>query len=250
MHAENLIEMYDSFDFHEKRTRSEWRDKLFNNGIVDWGKRQGIWRSISADKKIQMVGTATKKEFQEKLIFWRPMLLQQALVMMLGAIDKILHQATTTNRFAQLLKTGKLDELMKNFPVSETYNIAIESQIRRGHGGKVRRRPAHKIREVVSAKLYEQSFLKTTNLEKICAVNGAVKIFAAYATHLRKDPELLKKQWSSIYRKRNNVVHECNIIRTKISPKKIRFENINLPELRRDIIFAREFGKFIATKLS
>lgn len=248
--AKQLIELYDVLDFQDKRTRSEWRDKLFADGIVNWGKRVGVWRSVSVDKKIILLGSGDRKKFQENLIAWRPALLQHALVMMLSAIDKILHQATTTKNFVRLLKSGNLDDFMKNFPISETYGIAMESRVRRGHGGKKKTRPANKIREVVAAKLYELSFLGTRNLEHICAANGTGKIFSKYAKHLgRKGVEPLRSQWSSIYKRRNTIVHECNISRTKISPKKIRFDVAEPSELKRDITFAEDFGKFLASKL-
>lgn len=251
IHARQLLELYDALDFYDKRTRSEWRKKLFGNRIVDWPKKAGVWRSISKDEKIQILGADAKKEFQKNLTDWRPILLQQALVMTLAAIDKILHEATTTKKFVHLLKTSKLDDLMKNFPISETYRIAMEAQVRRGKGGKVRPRPANKIKEMVSSKLYEQSFLNINNLEKICSAHGANKIFSKYATHLgRKSVEPLRKHWSSIYRKRNSIVHECNVHRTKISPRKIQFEVADPSELKRDIAFAEDFGKFIASNLS
>lgn len=251
IYAKRLRELFDALEFHEKRTRSEWRDKLFKYHLVEWGTRSGVWRCVSADKKVQIVGTDTQKIFQENLAAARPVLLQQALVMMLAAVDKILHQATTTKKFVQLLRSGKLDDIVKNFAVSDAYGIAMESRKRRGRGGKIQPRPANRIKEVVSVKLYELSFLGTSNLEKICAANGVNQVFTAYAKHLkRKSPELLKKQWSLIYRRRNTIVHECNVLRTKISPKKIRFEAINPVELKKDLDFVEDFGKFLAEKLS
>ncbi len=250
IHAKQLVALHDAFEFSEKRTRSEWRDKLFDNGIVGWGKRAGVWRATSPDGKILIVGTDTKESFLTDLIDWRPMMLLYALTMMLAAIDKILHFATTSNRFVQLLKTGKLDSMMKNFPVSEAYGIAMKSRMRRGFGGKTKPRPANMIKEVVSSKLYESSFLAVKNLETICSANGESSIFKSYAEHLnRKGAEPLKERWRSICKKRNSLVHECNIVRTKISPKNIRFNPISSDELKKDIGFIEDFGKFLADKL-
>src|SRR3989344_3185516 len=138
IHAKQLVELHDALDFREKRTRSEWRDKLFNNGIVDWGKREGVWRNVSTDGRVQIVGSNAKKAFKDNLSDRRSMLLQHALVMMLASIDKLLHQATISKNFVQLLRAGKFDNLMKNFPASETYEIAMESRVRRGYGGKTK----------------------------------------------------------------------------------------------------------------
>ena len=197
------------------------------------------------------MGSNAKKAFKDNLSDRRSMLLQHALVMMLASIDKLLHQATISKNFVQLLRAGKFDNLMKNFPASETYEIAMESRVRRGYGGKTKSRPANKIKEVISARLYELSFLGPKNLEEICAANGAKKIFAEYAKHLRrKTSKPLRAQWSLIYRRRNAIVHECNILRTKISPKKVRFDVVDPSELKKDIEFSEKFGRFLASKLS
>ena len=252
IHAERLVAFYDELDFHEKKTRSEWRNKLFSKGtrIVDWGKKAGVWRAIDLNNSIQILGRQANKAFLEDLLDRRPMLLQFALVMMLAAIDKMLHQAIISKNFVQLLRSGRLDNLAKNFPPSEAYGIAMESRIRRGPGGRQKPRPANKIKELVSARLYELSFLSTRYLEEVCAVNGADSIFTKYATHVnRKGAEPLRKQWSLIYKKRNTIVHECGITRTKISPKKIRFDVFTAAELKKDIDFSKRFGKFLANEL-
>src|SRR3989344_1158287 len=247
IHAKRLIELHDALDFSDLRTRSEWRNKLFEKDIVPWGKRQGVWRSINTDKNILILGAEAQQSFQENIKIQRAMLLEYALVMMLAAIDKMLHEATTSRNFAELLKSEKLDDFIKNFPVSEAYSIAMESRKRRGHGGKKKSRPAMKIKEAVSAKLYELSFLGTNHLEKICAAKGVSKIFSKYATHMgRKSAKPLRDQWSLICKRRNAIVHECNIKRTKKSPKIIRFDLVTSTELRKNIDFAEKFGKFLA----
>ena len=54
---------------------------------------------------------------------------------------------------------------------------------------------------------------------------------------------------TAICKRRNAIVHECNIIRTKISPKKIQFSTTEPFELKKDIEFAENFGKFLASRL-
>ena len=250
VHAEHLLELYDSLDFDIKRPRSEWREKLFDDHIVDWGVRAGVWRLVSKDKQIQIVGADNRLSLQELLKTHRVLLLQQALVMMLSAVDKMLHMAATSNNFVHLLQNGEFDDLIRNFPASEAYSIAMEARKRSGYGGKRKRRPANQIKEVISAKLYEITFLSIRRLEDICGAKGQKKIFDQYATHLgRKSMRPLRDQWSSIYRRRNAIVHECDIKRTKLSPKNIHFESVDIIALRKDIGFVRDFGRFLAGKL-
>lgn len=253
VHARRLVELHDALnlDFHDKRTRSEWRDKLFRDSIVPWRKRQGVWRLLSKDNNVQILGTDSSKPFQEIIKDERLMLLQYSLVMTLAAIDKMLHQATTSKNFVELLKSGKFDNLIRNFPPSEAYGIAMDSRKRRGKGGARKVRPAVKMKEKISSKLYEMTFLGTLQLEEVCAAHGKNKIFTKYAAHIgRKGAEPLRKRWSSIYKKRNTLVHECNILRSKKSPKIMRFEVIHPEDVKKDIDFAENFGKFLAEQLN
>lgn len=74
------------------------------------------------------------------------------------------------------------------------------------------------------------------------------KIFNRYknAKSIVEDVQTLQKKWSLLYKRRNSIAHETDMIR-KQKGKKIHFNNTNT--MINDIKFIRDFGEFLSNEL-
>jgi hypothetical protein len=248
--ADNLLTLYNTILAKRKRSaKKSWIDKLYSNRIISWRKKDGAWRSFGKD--ILIIGKKTDSNSQN--IFKQEylcVLLRTSLVMAMSAVDKILHEAVSKN-FVALAKDGKLDKnKIISFPVLDAYRIAIESRKRSGKDGKTKIRPGHKIKEVVIREIFKSTFLPTNDLERICSLFDKGNIFSLYKTNraLTKGAKELKIKWSVIYKHRNNIAHECDIVR-KQKARKIHFNNLKPNNIINEINFVKDFGNFIAREL-
>lgn len=244
-HSENLVLLYDSLVTNNTRSiRSEWETRF--RTLVSWPKKQKLWRS--QNDKILMVGkTSTGLSHKNFTADSLSIFLRTALVMAMAAVDKVLHEAIS-KKFSLLVKDKKLDEVV-TINLSEAYNVALETRGRSGKGGKVRKRPANKIKDKVMAKIYRKSFLSCEQLQKICVAFGQKDVFSQYA---KKNPsnksEDFKKRWIHLYKRRNQIAHECDITRKNRS-RKIETHRINATDIKKDVTFISNFGLFLAEAL-
>lgn len=248
LYSDNLVKLYESLvTKNKKNARADWIDRLYKSKVIRWPRKNGIWRSsgsnilVIGNKDAQLI----QSDFSSDSLL---ILLKTALVLAMAAVDKILHEAIIKD-FVHLVKSGALDKIIE-LPLSDSYNIALLSRKRTGQGGKTKTRPSHLIKHLVLEKLYTKSFLATRLLEEICSSCGVSSIFKEFATEKnKKEVDIIKKHWSSIYQKRNHIAHECDIIR-KEKTKKIHFHKAEPQKLIDDIHFVEAFGIFVAEKLN
>jgi hypothetical protein len=202
-----------------------------------------------AEKLIQQHDSplATGESIESRAVF-----LRAALVLMMAAVDKILHEAIS-NHFATLVRTEQLDKLVQ-IELSRAYQIAQAARKRTGKGGKVKRRPGHDIKAEVLAKIYRDSYLSIRRLNDVCAACDKNGIFSRYAEHRKKlgkktrSPKWLQDRWSRINQRRNQIAHECDIKR-QAKMRKAHFNAVDGPDFKRDITFVKNFGTFLAAEL-
>lgn len=182
----------------------------------------------------------------------RSVFLRAALALAMAAVDKVLHEAIS-KRFAYVAADGSLDKIVQ-IELSKAYRIAQAARVRTGKGGKVRRRPGHDIKAEVLTEIYRDSYLSARRIQEISAICGKSQIFKLYAAHLTKpgkkarSAQPLRERWSRMYTRRNQIVHECDIMR-QAKPRKARFDTVDGRRFKRDIAFIKNFGQFLAVTL-
>lgn len=252
LQSDSLIILYDSLlSINVNKAKQNWADKIYDNKIVYWAKRDGLWRSLSDKKNLLIIGNNNSVLTGKLSADALGILLKMALVMAMATIDKILHEAISYN-FSKLLQdgNGKLDKLV-NISLSDSYAIAIQSRERKGKGGKIKSRPGHKFKELVLDELYKKSFLKTDQVELICSMCGKKSIFSEFSKKYENGshkPNILRKKWSKVYERRNNIAHECDIIR-KQKAKIIHLNKAKHKQMINDISFIKDFGRYLAEEL-
>jgi hypothetical protein len=232
-----------------KKPKQPWVDKFYENRVVYWPKGSSFWHASCRDKNLLVVGNdnATIPEclfYSESL----EVLLRTALVMVMAAVDKILHEAISAN-FGTLLSNGDLDSLV-NIPLSSSYQIAIKSREGRGGDGMSKARPGHMFKEKVLVELYKRTFLSSQQLERVSSACGMKSVFTEYSrsSGQTESPQRLKQRWNDLYERRNAIAHECDMVRKK-KTKKIHFQTVNEKQLVADLAFAKSFGAFLAVEL-
>lgn len=247
-HADELLILYDALLTKNQRAANSgnWTTKVFDSKLIPWPKRDGLWRSRG--KNILIIGNNKAGiDLEAFNAAGLAVLLRSAMVLAMAAIDKLLHEAISL-RFSSLAQAGELDKFVK-LDLSTCYKIAQEARERRGKGGKIKKRPGHKIKSEVLRRIYQESYLSLKRLQEVSAACGKNKIFDKYAKTINSTPKELQDKWSHIYVRRNNIAHECDIVR-KAKTKQIHFNHVSPSELQNDINFTKQFGKFLAKELS
>lgn len=247
--AVKLLDLYDKLlTINRRNIRPELAKKFYRAKLTKWPQQAGLWRSEASSLVIFGTDEAklSHRDFTSDALLVLP---KVALVMQMAAVDKLLHDSLL-KRFTELTKEHKLDDLVR-ITLSESYQVAVDSQKRRGKGGNVRKRPSARLKAEVIDDLYRKTFLGLNELKKIASLLGKSNIFALYRSHSRykrKSVDSLETRWKSIYAKRNHITHECDIVR-KTKAKKVHFNDYTAAEIKRDTVFVQRFGEFLAKNL-
>jgi hypothetical protein len=248
--SETLIHLYDGLLTRNQRAaHRRWKERFYHCDLVSWAQRDGLWRSNGSN--ILVIGN--DKSILNHNVFNTEslsVLLRMSLVSAMAAIDKLLHEAIM-KRFAELVANKALDRIV-TIDVSTCYRIAQQARERRGYGGRIKSRPAHKIKAEVLNSLFQESFLSRRRLEQICAACSQDSIFSKYSTEVTNTPEAaspqeLQKRWAHLYHKRNQIAHECDIER-KVTTR-IHYNLMKPDQIKKDIHSIKAFGTFIANRL-
>lgn len=247
--ANKLHDLYDKLlTTNKKKIRPELARKFYDAKLNKWPQHAGLWRSENASVVIFGTDAANldHHDFTSDALL---ILLKAALVMQMAAIDKILHDAIL-KRFTKLTKDCRLDDLA-HITLSESYQVAVDSQKRSGKGGRVRKRPSARLKAEVIDDLYRKSFLSLKDLKKIAALCGKKDIFTLYRSHSksRHSMKSLENTWVRIYANRNHIAHECDIVR-KTKARKVHFNDYSATEIKRDLAFVEDFGSFLGKVLA
>ncbi len=245
--AEHLRLLYKTIlTSNQRAIRPEWADRFYRARLNTWPRQDGLWRSSNAN--VLIVGTnaaaVTHQTFQPQSL---AVLLRSSLVLYMAAVDKILHEALSKH-FATLAKSKSLDELV-DIKISRAYAIAQHARIRTGKGGKKKKRPGRQLKAVMLEDIYKDTYLKTSNLEKFCAACGKRMIFQLFSeTHPAQTAQQAKDRWSRLYRYRNRIAHECDMLRMA-KPRRANFHPVAVTEIERDMDFIKDIGCFLARAL-
>lgn len=247
-HSDRLVKLHESLTTtNQRKIRKDWADHFYGAKLVPWPRKNGLWRSRAGEMLI--VGTSRAQlsyaDFTSEAL---NVLLRGALVFAMAAVDKLLHEAVA-KKFVSLVKKRKLDDLLK-LELSTSYRIAIESRVRSGKGGKVRKRPAAKLRAAVFDRLYRETFLAADKLQRIVGACGLQNVYGTYGQTLtpRLREETFRKRWMHLYTRRNAIAHECDVVRQS-KARRVRFHAVTAAELRDNIATARAFGTYLAREL-
>ena len=248
-HSDDLLKLYNALLSRSYRAaKSNWVDRVYEQNLIRWARKDGLWRSHGAD--LLIIGNnkcqIKQSSFQQDFL---TVILRSSLMFAMSAVDKILHEAVSKN-FMKLVKSEEIDRLT-SIPISQSYSIAIESRKRKGKGGKVKARPGHMLKEHVLQEIYKHSFLGNRRVEEICSMCEKKKVFSLFANHINdgSTADQISKRWASLYIKRNHIVHECDMVR-KEKAKRIDFNKVNTKKVIEDIGFVKKFGLFLAAELN
>lgn len=246
--SDRLVLLYEQLSTSNQRAiRSDWSESFYKAKLTNWPKGAGLWRSKSA--ATLLIGTSaaglTHKDFNHDSL---SLLLRMALVMAMAAADRIVHEAVS-KQFVSAIESGELDKLVK-IPLSLSYEIAMAARTRKGKGGRKKSRPATHLKKELLEKLYWQSFLSSDSLSSVCKALSVANIFQEFGAG--RVPALAgngaRDRWSLIYKRRNQIAHECDIIRQN-KMRRVKRHIFTATELKEDTAFAREFGQFLAMTL-
>jgi hypothetical protein len=93
--------------------------------------------------------------------------------------------------------------------------------------------------------------LSSTKLCQVCSACGKKKIFDLYSKDSNAKGISAKDlgiKWSQLYYRRNQIAHECDIVR-QAKPQKIKQNQCKPNKIKEDIKFIMDFGEFLSKEL-
>jgi hypothetical protein len=246
--SDRLVLLYDKLTTRNQRAiRSDWRDSFYEAKLTTWPQSAGLWRSKSETTLI--IGTdgsgLSHRDFNHESL---AIFLKMALVMTMAAADKILHEAVS-KQFVKAITSKEIDHLAK-IQLSRTYEVAMAVRKRRGKGGKIRSRPTTHLKKEMQEKLYWQTFLSNDALTSVCKALDEPDIYGAFGR--TQTPAIssqnAKQKWVHVYKRRNQITHECDIVRQQ-KMRRVNRHTYSATDLKADITFAKRFGAFLAADL-
>jgi len=167
--------------------------------------------------------TARNNELRDSKI--KNDLRRSALTMAVAALDAYMHW-TVLRQLSAVRKAGALPNALAklNLPFSEIARLA-ESAIA-GRRSEQNIRPWVQIKHSLQKRLYQQTFQSYDDVAHAFALAGVKKGWERVAKKLSARPSDIKKKLDALVYRRNQIVHEGDIIRAS-RPQHLKYNDIH-----------------------
>jgi len=205
-----LLYHHGLLDTRSRRIRKDWKANFLE--FMNWPAGADIERVDSADAVFILRPTSqlTTKDFTHTVLDDQ---LRAALTFGVSALDRYVHERVIKG-IIPALKSGKLNRPQEEFsiPVATAIKISEDAVAAQRRGENIR--PANIVRKKVQEILYRRPFQSFRDIDFAFQLLG----IATLETQLRnaygvQDCKGIKKQLSGIATRRNQIVHEGDLVR-------------------------------------
>jgi len=236
--AEHLLTLYDLLhDTRARKVRRDWAGKF--KEIVHWPASENIVRIDGRDRKSILILREElridRSRFTHEVL---SELLRSALVAAVSALDRYLHDLVVEHSWKLLSRKEEHipTELSKlQLPILTTKKALKKLR------GDPKSRPGYIVKKAVQENLHRQfTFQNPDSVVQACRMLGVEDLWALAASRMpgRPDKEHVVSTLKNIAMRRNQIVHEADLIR-KIKPKTITTRSIKLAETREHVEWIR-----------
>ena len=209
--ARLFLEYHDGLmNTRARRIRSDWKGKF--QALMHWPANSPIERVDSSDAVIVLRpgATLTPDHFTQD---WLDDQLRAALTFGVSALDRYVHERVVKG-IIPALKKQPLTKQQEEFslPVSTAIQLAEEAVAARKNGANIR--PANIVRKKVQELLHKRPFQSFREIEYAFCLLGIKDLSAQLQRAYRVgDLKAQKDQLGKIAMRRNQIVHEGDLIR-------------------------------------
>lgn len=168
---------------------------------------------------------------------------RSALAMAVAAVDAYLHwlvfqRLSHVRREAEL--PGMLARLQMPFSDLATLADKMLDSRRGSKGSKKRPRPWVQVKNAVQKQLLKTTFQSSAQVETAFAMAGISKCWSRIADKMGEKTEDVKRRLDQLVHRRNQIVHEGDIMRAS-RPRKLRYNKVKQAPLEEDVDWVADF---------
>ncbi len=221
--ARVLVRLHSALmDTRSRRIRSDWKTSFCRT--MHWPQNAQIHRFDSADLLIVIKprSTLAPASFAERGL---ADLLRAALVLGVSALDRYVHERVV-KRIVPSLRSSSLTSRQEAFQIPATLALALSADLLKAQKAGKLRRPANEVRKVLQETLHKRPFQSWRELEEAFALIGITDLAQQVQSAGKlANLKLFKRQLDQIVRRRNEIVHEADLVRHqrggKVRPRPI-----------------------------
>lgn len=239
MRADHLLMLYDILhNSRERKGRADWLGNF--KDLMHWPKREKIVRIDGKDKNsILILREALGITSDHFAHDYCSELLRLSLVNAVSAMDRYFHDVIVDKSWALLsLKEDEIPKELKKMPIPALAVKKALELLRKNSSA----RPGNLIKKEIQSVLHEKyTFQGSGSLEKAFQILGIKKgYWDKIGLALGKGAEDVKKEIDNICKRRNQIVHEADIV-LKTKGKKISLREISKKEAETVMQFIKDF---------
>jgi hypothetical protein len=206
-----LLRFYDALaNTRQRGMRADWKGSFCR--LMHWPQASQIDRVDTKDAVIILRhGTQlTSADFVRSSV---DDLLRMALVTAVSALDRYLHERVV-KRIIEALKQSTLRPAQEKLTISATLALRLTEHFRRAAKAGQNVRPANQLRIALQEALHRQTFQSWHELESAFELIGISGVARTLQQSYRiNDMRIVRNQLNAIAQRRNQVVHEGDLIR-------------------------------------
>ena len=233
--AEQILKLHELLcNRRQSGTRQDWAKKF--KRMMHWPMSEAIHRVDGKQAIVVLHGGAALKpaDFREDTL---GELLREALVGIVSALDRYCHDLIVSRIVAELGRSEKKinRELRQlSIPILSVKAAIRHAALRRGKGGRVRTRPMNIVRHAVQDVLYQQSFQGADDIVRGLRMVGIENLWNDCGNQMQCRPHEIIRTLNRIVDRRNEIVHEGDLKRTKRGGK-LTLHAISRSQVQQDV---------------
>ncbi|MFP4473581.1 MAG: HEPN domain-containing protein [Candidatus Omnitrophota bacterium] len=233
--AQHLLKLYELLlDKRKRAGRDDWLHKFKN--LMHWPKKENV---VRIDSRAGVLVFREKAELDRDQFShdYLSELLRYSLVAAVSSLDKYIHDLILENFWKKLNSKdcpSKLKEM--KLPLQSTKS-AIE-RIRKQQSS----RPSNILKQKLQEQLHQRPLHDPKGVEFCANVLGVKKVWKRLEKYLkpRRTAEEIRSHLTRICKRRNQIVHEADLIR-RIRHRKMKLRQITHKDINVDVNFIIQF---------
>ena len=236
--AERMANLHDGLvDTGHRRIRSDWKSKFLK--FMGWPASADIDRIIGRGALVVIKDRSvlSRDDFATEAL---DDLLRSSLVMGVSALDRYVHERVVKG-VVSAYGHGSLNAVQRSFSLPMSLTFEVIDTMRRAQRDNKRVRPANDVRNLVQEHIHKRTFQKWNDIVNAFKLIGVEELGDHVRDRMKvKNVKLVTDQLDQILKRRNEVVHEGDLIIHKRGGEE-RLHAIRPSVVRRQLQFLRDF---------
>jgi len=208
-----LVDLYDLLHNRRQRAaRSDWVSSF--KELMHWNQGDEVHR-VDGDNCILVMRNPSDWTMQHFAHDHLSELLRSAIVCGVSAMDRFFHDVVLDNSL-KLLRRADADvpKTLREVKLSLIDADAAIAHALKGRANGARSRPRNTLKARLAEALHQHTFQSSSGVEHAMGMLGLGKPWGDLSRHMQGSAEDVKARLNGIVRRRNQIVHEGDLVRT------------------------------------